>query len=110
MVMHQKREIPSGQFLYNDRWVDKRYFRAFVYNDKEQKLANSYAEFESLISSGLWFISRLEAEITIAKIAEEALRVKEAVKEPVKEDPTTNVLPITTKLVDAGKKPSKLKD
>jgi hypothetical protein len=49
----------DGQFLYLNRWVDKKSFRAFVYNEKgEQKLANSYAEFETLTNSGVWFASK----------------------------------------------------
>lgn len=108
MVMNQRsREGASGQFLYNDRWVDKKHFRAFVYNGKEQKLANSYDEFEKLISSGLWFISQLEAEISIAKIAEKELQHDAELKEA--EEPNTNVLPIDTKLVGGGRK-KKLKD
>lgn len=57
--MNQEVKKPKqndGQFYYLDRWVDKKSFRAFVYNEKnETKLANSYDEFEHLISSGLWF-------------------------------------------------------
>lgn len=49
------------QFLYLGRWVDKKGFRAFVYNKQgEQKLADSYQEFENLIASGLWFDVRQE--------------------------------------------------
>ena len=49
-------DINSGQFLYLGRWVDKKSFRTFVYNKKgEMKLANSYKEFQDLISIGTWF-------------------------------------------------------
>ena len=76
----------SGQVLYNDRWVDKKHFRAFVYNGKEQKLANSYQEYSDLISSGVWFVSRLQAEIAIENAKQEALKVeKEEAKQKVKE-------------------------
>lgn len=52
----------EGQFQYLGRWVNKEHFRAFVYDEKgEQKLANSYKEFESLTSSGIWFESKPEA-------------------------------------------------
>jgi len=52
----------EGQFQYLDRWVDKQHFRAFVYNEKgEQKLANDYKEFESLMASGIWFSSKPDA-------------------------------------------------
>ena len=51
----------EGQFQYLGRWVNKEHFRAFVYNDKgEQKLADSYNEFESLTESGIWFASKPE--------------------------------------------------
>lgn len=52
-------EIHSGQFQYLGTWVDKNTFRAFVY-DKEgnQKLADSYTEFEELTSSGIWFAKK----------------------------------------------------
>ncbi len=53
----------DGQFVYLDRWVNKAYFRTFVYNDKgEQKLANSYEEYESLTQSGVWFASKPDIE------------------------------------------------
>ena len=52
----------KGQFQYLGKWVDKENFRAFLYNEKgEQKLANSYKEYESLTASGLWFASKPNA-------------------------------------------------
>lgn len=53
--MIQNKSKISPQVLYQGRYVDKDHFRVFVYNGKTQKLANSYEEFETLISSGLWF-------------------------------------------------------
>lgn len=59
MTMNQKKNRPpEGQVLYLNRWVDKSSFRAFVYNDSEQKLANSYNEFQELLASGLWFMTK----------------------------------------------------
>lgn len=57
MALNQiKAKEPTGQFNYLGRWVDKAYFRAFVYNvNDETKLAENYDQFENLISSGLWF-------------------------------------------------------
>ncbi len=53
------KDIHSGQFQYLGRWVDKSNFRVYVYDKKEnEKLANSYNEFEELISSGLWFAQK----------------------------------------------------
>ena len=52
----------EGQFQYLGKWVNKENFRAFVYNLKgEQKLADSYKEFESLTNSGIWFSSKPDA-------------------------------------------------
>lgn len=63
MAMNQtKPKGIGGQFLYLGKYVDKAHFRAFVYNSKGEKLANSYEEFESLISSGLWFVSKEELQ------------------------------------------------
>lgn len=56
-MKHIKDDVKK-QVMYLGRWVDKDLFRAFVYNiDGDKKLANSYYEFESLISSGIWFDS-----------------------------------------------------
>lgn len=56
-----QRHIVHGQFQYLGRWVNKDQFRAYVYNDKgEQKLADSYHEFQTLTTSGLWFAERPE--------------------------------------------------
>ena len=53
-----KKPTPVDQFFYQDRWVDKAHFRAFVYGKNgEQKLANSYQEFETLTTTGIWFAS-----------------------------------------------------
>jgi hypothetical protein len=58
----------EGQVLYCGRWVDKKIFRAFVYDDKgSQKLANSYPEFESLIASGLWTVSKPDLSLKVGK-------------------------------------------
>ena len=47
------------QFQYIGRLVDKKTFRAFVYDKKgEEKLANSYDEFINLTSSGVWFATK----------------------------------------------------
>ncbi len=62
MAMNQTKPNSGGQFLYLGRYVDKAHFRTFVFNESGQKLANSYEEFEKLISSGLWFISKEELQ------------------------------------------------
>lgn len=53
------KDFHEGQFQYLGRWVNKEFFRAFIYNDKgESKLANSYQEFESLTHSGIWYAEK----------------------------------------------------
>jgi hypothetical protein len=56
MPMNQTKKENNTQVLYNDRFVDKKHFRAFVYGKNDDvKLANNYDEFENLLASGLWF-------------------------------------------------------
>lgn len=57
----QKKKTQEPQVLYLGRWINKSTFRAFVYNEDGEKLANSYAEYESLIASGLWLAEKLDA-------------------------------------------------
>ena len=47
-------KVPE-QVLYLGRWVDKEHFRAFVYNETGKKLADNYAEYSTLVESGLWY-------------------------------------------------------
>lgn len=59
--MNQTRKKKVEQFEYLGRWVDKSGFRAFVYDARgEQKLADSFSEFESLLASGVWFAKKPE--------------------------------------------------
>lgn len=49
----------QDQFNYLGKWVDKKSFRAFVYNQKgDEQLANSHKEFEDLTSSGIWYSTK----------------------------------------------------
>lgn len=52
--------VVDDQVLYQNRWVSRQFFRAFVYNSTGQKLVNSYDEFSQLISSGTWFADKEE--------------------------------------------------
>lgn len=68
--MNQKlkniKDIHSGQFQYLDRWVDKKTFRAFVYDKNgNEKLADTYDEFLELTSSGIWFDKKPEITLEI---------------------------------------------
>lgn len=68
MNQQKAKNIHEGQVLYLGRWVDRKNFRVFVYNEKdEQKLANSYDEFESLTGSGLWYASKSDASLKLGK-------------------------------------------
>jgi len=45
--------------IYCGRVIAKEGFRAFVYGiDNKQKLVESWKEFESVISSGIWFATK----------------------------------------------------
>ncbi len=55
--MREKKPV-IDDVLYQGKWIPKEHFRTFVYGTKGQKLANSYAEYEALINSGEWFISK----------------------------------------------------
>jgi len=47
--------------MYLGRWVPKQGFRTFVYDKNgDQKLANTYSEYESMIATGLWFAVKPE--------------------------------------------------
>lgn len=43
------------QVFYNGIWIEKELFRTFVYNQKGQKLVNSWDEYQDALASGLWF-------------------------------------------------------
>lgn len=66
--MKQNISNASEQIFYLGRWVDRKYFRAFVYNKDGEKLANSAEEFESLINSGIWFDSKESIPVDTQKI------------------------------------------
>jgi hypothetical protein len=66
----------SGQFQYLGRWVDKDTFRAWVYDKNgEEKLADSYDEFQGLTSSGIWFARKPE----IQKVASKERKPKDVI-------------------------------
>ena len=74
--MNQEKKKASPQVNYNGRWVDKEHFRAFVYNETEQKLAESYKQYEDLIATGLWFDSKAQAieakKVKLVEVPKEA--------------------------------------
>lgn len=60
--MNQIKNKKSEDILYLGRWVSKDNFRVFVYDIKgNQKLANSYNDYQNLMANGLWFSSKEEA-------------------------------------------------
>jgi hypothetical protein len=74
--MNQEKPKRVKQVFYNGRWVDKEFFRAFVYSATEQKLAESYKQYEALIGTGLWFDNReLANEAKKTKIEDAPIEV-----------------------------------
>jgi argininosuccinate synthase len=64
------------QVLYLGRFVSREHFCAFVYNSTGSKLAKSYDEFSSLISSGVWFAEEKDVpEAKVDKVSEEVDKV-----------------------------------
>lgn len=50
------------QVIYKGRSIAKEGFRAFIYGlEGQKKLVNSWHEFESAMSSGIWFAAKHEA-------------------------------------------------
>lgn len=84
--MNQEKHKNKPQVFYNDKWVDKEHFRAFVYRENEQKLAKSYKEFEDLIASGLWFDSKDKSIVAVKKrldqIDAEIIDLKKKARKP----------------------------
>jgi hypothetical protein len=56
---NKKKEPIDQQVLYLGRWVNKKHFKAFVYNNTGERLANSYEDFCALIASGVWFAEKI---------------------------------------------------
>ncbi len=52
---------PESLVQYKGKFVPKNSFRAFVHNAEGQYLANSYEEFEALIASKEWYVTKAEA-------------------------------------------------
>lgn len=53
-----KEKKTRGRVFYNDRYIDPQNFRAYVYSPEGKRhLAESWAEFEDKMASGLWFKS-----------------------------------------------------
>jgi hypothetical protein len=54
----------TEQVFYNDKWVPKSSFVAFVYSKEgEQRLCKNYTEYESAIGSGLWHSEPKQHEV-----------------------------------------------
>lgn len=52
--------------VYLGRVIPTKNFRAFIYSaNGDQKLVNTWREFESHISTGLWFDTQENAKVTI---------------------------------------------
>ena len=55
-----RREKPVEMVDYKGRCVPKKFFRAFVYSNEGQHLAESYEEYLVLIASKKWFSTKAE--------------------------------------------------
>lgn len=110
MAINQENPKKEGQVEYRGRWVDRIHFRAFVYNQTGEKLAENYHDYQKLISSGLWFNSK---ELVIAEkeridaLDREKEKIDQANEESVQiaEENLSNV----TKLERKPSKPIKLR-
>ena len=71
-IMNQVKSKNVAQVFYNNRWVDREHFAAFVYKESEQKLAKSYKEYEDLLATGLWFNDKAKAMEAKKPILQEA--------------------------------------
>lgn len=89
--MEKNKELIEPQFLYLGRWVNKKHFRAFVYNNQGQKLANSYEEYEKLVSTGLWFSSKEELLTTVKKPSR-PVRKSKPIPEDLPDEPEGEVI------------------
>jgi hypothetical protein len=65
------------QVFYNNKFVDKDTFCAFVYSKTKQKLAKTHQEFEKLIATGLWFIDKAAVDAD-EKSKKKAKKLKES--------------------------------
>ena len=79
-MLDHKLESPSedkeGQFIYCNRWVDKKHFRAYVYSKDAKKIANSYDEYLELIATGLWFDNPPQTEVKNATTKSKRSRIR----------------------------------
>jgi len=67
--MQWKKKISDVQVFYNNRWVSKINFAAFVYDkNNNQKLASTYEDFSQLLETGLWFSEKQESKQKVRKI------------------------------------------
>jgi hypothetical protein len=68
---------------YLGRIVEKKNFRAFIYAPSgDQRLVESWEEFEANMQSGLWFATKEDAAASIAKVEEEKTKPAPRVRKP----------------------------
>jgi hypothetical protein len=74
--------------LYNGQVVSKANFRAYIYSpDGNQKLVNSWDEFETNMQTGLWFAKKEEANQVKQDVKpERTKKQKKLYEEIVKDD------------------------
>lgn len=65
--MRNDKALKEPQFMYLGRMVNKLHFRAFVYSNEGEKVAEGYDDFMDLINSGIWFSTKEELAVSNAK-------------------------------------------
>lgn len=73
-----KESNDDSQFFYLGRWVDRKHFRAFVYQKNKRKLVESVQAFEEAIATGLWFDSIENIKEEVNHKVEEKEKVSES--------------------------------
>ncbi len=74
--------------IYLGRIVDKKHFRAFIYGaNGEQRLVESWEEFEANMQSGVWFATVEDAEASKAAVKEDEGIIECGESETFKEKP-----------------------
>lgn len=85
--MQKLKEIATDQFLYNEKWVPKANFRAFMWSNDPalgitKTLVKGYEEYQQKVASGIWFdsIEKLQEHL---KHIDAAKSHREAFKESI---------------------------
>jgi hypothetical protein len=84
--MKKDQDLLEPKFLYLNKMTNKKHFRAFVYSNTGQRLANTHKEFEELLNSGKWFATKEEIITAPMKVKAKKVKVKLEELPPAEED------------------------